>query len=203
MTHSQNAELERQAAASSVAGPDNRLRITLMVNGDRREVEIEPRVSLLDALRERLHLTGTKKGCDQGACGACTVLVNGERILSCLALAIQYTGQEITTVEGLALDGSLSPLQQAFITHDGFQCGYCTSGQLCSAVGMMREFDDGVPSAVTADVASGTIDFSDTEIKERMSGNLCRCGAYVGICDAIREAHSEAHSEVYHAGESR
>ncbi len=163
--------------------------VTLIVNGDQKTVTLESRVSLLDALRERLHLTGTKKGCDQGACGACTVLVDGERILSCLALAVQYEGREITTVEGLALDSSLSPIQQAFITHDGFQCGYCTSGQICSAVGMMREFDGGMPSAVTRNVTSGAIEFTDEEIKERMSGNLCRCGAYVGICDAIREAH--------------
>lgn len=179
MTH-QSAGLERQVEH------DNYSPVTLIVNGSRWDVGIEPRVSLLDALRERLHLTGTKKGCDQGACGACTVLVDGERILSCLALAIQYQGREITTIEGLAKDGSLSPLQAAFILHDGFQCGYCTSGQICSAVGMMREFDNGMPSAVTKDCS---LDFSDEEISERMSGNLCRCGAYVGIRDAIREVH--------------
>jgi len=164
--------------------------VNLQINGSRYELRLEPRVSLLDALRERLHLTGTKKGCDQGACGACTVLVDGERILSCLALAIQYDGREITTIEGLAGDAALSPIQQAFIEHDGFQCGYCTSGQICSAVGMMREFDDGMPSAVSADVSAGNAEFSDEEIKERMSGNLCRCGAYVGICEAVREAHT-------------
>jgi len=168
---------------------DNRTTITLIVNGSQREVELEPRVSLLDALRERLQLTGTKKGCDQGACGACTVLVDGERILSCLALAVQYQGRQITTIEGLANDGSLSALQSAFVTYDGFQCGYCTSGQICSAVGMMREFDSGLPSAVTQDVTAGSGGLSSEEIKERMSGNLCRCGAYVGICEAIRQTH--------------
>lgn len=157
--------------------------ITLRINGKAYTLQIEPRVSLLDALRETLALMGTKKGCNQGACGACTVLVNGERILSCLAFAVQHEGAEITTVEGLAADGVSHPLQSAFVKHDGFQCGYCTPGQICSAVGMIREFRDGSPSAVTGDV----MDFSDQEIKERMSGNLCRCGAYVGICDAIRD----------------
>ena len=188
MTRLESAELERQTDAGS-RGHDNSLAVTLIVNGSRCETVIEPRVSLLDALRERLHLTGTKKGCDQGACGACTVLLDGERILSCLTLAVQCEGREVTTVEGLALDGSLSPLQTAFVTHDGFQCGYCTSGQICSAVAMLREFDEGIPSAVTQDMASGAVEFSEEEIKERMSGNLCRCGAYVGICDAIREVH--------------
>jgi xanthine dehydrogenase YagT iron-sulfur-binding subunit len=165
--------------------------ITLRINGKTRTLSIEPRVSLLDALREHLALTGTKKGCNQGACGACTVLVDGERILSCLALAIQYEGAEITTIEGLSdEDGTLDPLQAAFVEHDGFQCGYCTPGQICSAKGMMREFQNGFPSAVTRDVASGEMQLSDDEIKERMSGNLCRCGAYVGICAAIREAMS-------------
>jgi len=189
MTHPQHAELERPADQT-----DRTKQITLTINGARREVTIEPRVSLLDALRERLHLTGTKKGCDQGACGACTVLVDGERILSCLALAIQYDGREITTVEGLAQDAALSPIQAAFVTYDGFQCGYCTSGQLCSAVGMMREFDNGMPSAVTPPGVKN-LKITMEEIKERMSGNLCRCGAYVGICEAI--------SEVQHAGATR
>ena len=153
--------------------------VSLRINGELHVLRLEPRVSLLDALRERLQLTGTKKGCNQGACGACTVLADGERILSCLALAVQYEGAEITTIEGLA-----DPLQDAFVEHDGFQCGYCTPGQICSAVGMMREFRDGSPSAVTGD---GEMSFSEEEIKERMSGNLCRCGAYVGICAAIQE----------------
>jgi xanthine dehydrogenase YagT iron-sulfur-binding subunit len=188
MSYQETVELARKTGATSDAVRDNRSLVTLIVNGVRRDLAIEPRVSLLDALRERLDLTGTKQGCDQGACGACTVLADGERILSCLALAVQYDGREITTVEGLALDGTLSPIQDAFIAQDGFQCGYCTSGQICSAVGMLREFDNGMPSAVTPEMASGLSDFSDEEIKERMSGNICRCGAYVGICEAIREA---------------
>jgi xanthine dehydrogenase YagT iron-sulfur-binding subunit len=162
--------------------------ITLRVNGATRSLLIETRVSLLDALRESLGLTGTKKGCNQGACGACTVLVDGQRTLSCLAFAIQYEGAEITTVEGLAIDGVSHPVQSAFVKHDGFQCGYCTPGQICSAIGMIREFEDGMPSAVTGDISSSLLEFSDEEIKERMSGNLCRCGAYVGICEAIRDA---------------
>ncbi len=162
--------------------------ITLQINGKPCELLVEPRVSLLDALREHLDLTGTKKGCNQGACGACTVLVDGDRILSCLALAVQYEGADITTIEGLSPDGGLHPLQASFIEHDGFQCGYCTPGQICSAVGMLKEFNNGLPSAVTRDISAGGLDFSDEEIKERMSGNLCRCGAYVGICAAIRDA---------------
>jgi xanthine dehydrogenase YagT iron-sulfur-binding subunit len=188
MSYQETVELARKTGATSDAVRDNRSLVTFIVNGVRRDLAIEPRVSLLDALRERLDLTGTKQGCDQGACGACTVLADGERILSCLALAVQYDGREITTVEGLALDGTLSPIQDAFIAQDGFQCGYCTPGQICSAVGMLREFDNGMPSAVTPEMASGLSDFSDEEIKERMSGNICRCGAYVGICEAIREA---------------
>lgn len=161
--------------------------IHLVVNGADVAVEVEPRVSLLDALREKLGLTGSKKGCNQGACGACTVLVDGQRVLSCLTLAVQAEGREITTVEGLGDGDGLHPLQSAFIEHDGFQCGYCTPGQLCSAIGMMREFRDGLPSAVTANMNASDIELSDEEIKERMSGNLCRCGAYVGILEAIRE----------------
>ena len=164
------------------------LSITLRVNGTMHDLRLDPRVSLLDTLRDRLNLTGTKKGCNQGACGACTVLINGERILSCLALAVQYEGRDITTIEGLAGDEVLHPLQAAFITNDAFQCGYCTSGQICSAVGMFNEFQAGVPSAVTPDVSASTIEWTEQELKERMSGNLCRCGAYAGICDAIRDA---------------
>jgi len=167
--------------------PD-KVTIDLKINGANYNLQIEPRVSLLDALREYIGLTGTKKGCDQGACGACTVLVDGERIISCLALAVQYEGRDITTIEGLAEDGELHPLQAAFIEYDGFQCGYCTSGQICSAIGMFNEFQNGLPSAVTKQISDGAIEFSDEEIKERMSGNLCRCGAYVGICEAVREA---------------
>jgi xanthine dehydrogenase YagT iron-sulfur-binding subunit len=165
--------------------------ITLQINGVARTLEVEPRISLLDALRDHLDLTGTKKGCNQGACGACTVLCDGERVLSCLALAVQYEGSEITTIEGLSPHGGLHPLQAAFVEHDGFQCGYCTPGQICSAVGMVREFRNGLPSAVTSDVTVQNIEFSDEEIQERMSGNLCRCGAYIGIRAAIRETYRQ------------
>jgi xanthine dehydrogenase YagT iron-sulfur-binding subunit len=154
----------------------------MRINGQTRPVDVEPRVSLLDALREQLGLTGTKKGCDQGACGACTVLVDGERILSCLGLAVQYENREITTIEGVD-----HPLQAAFVKHDGFQCGYCTSGQICSAIGMLAEHRAGMPSAVTEHVRT-TPTLTTDEIRERMSGNLCRCGAYNGIVAAIEDA---------------
>ena len=162
--------------------------ISLNVNGLKRVLVIEARVSLLDALRDHLGLPGTKKGCAQGACGACTVLVDGERINSCLALAMQYEGREIVTIEGLADSGVLHPMQQAFIEHDGFQCGYCTPGQICSAVGMLSEFRSGAPSAVTENAAA-LGELTDAELRERMSGNLCRCGAYVGIREAIQQVH--------------
>ena len=165
--------------------------VTLRVNGIDYKLQIEARVSLLDALRENIGLTGTKKGCNQGACGACTILVDGERINSCFALAVQYEGRKITTIEGLANAEGLHPLQTAFIKYDGFQCGYCTPGQICSAVGMISEFQSGSPSAVTEDLTGEDVAFSDFEIKERMSGNLCRCGAYVGITDAIQQAFAE------------
>jgi len=167
------------------------LTIGLHINGQRFDLQVEPRVSLLDVVRERLDMTGTKKGCDQGACGACTVLVDGERILSCLALAVQYAGRQIITIEGLApavgVGGSLHPLQSAFIRHDGFQCGYCTPGQICSAVGMLAEHAAGWPSVVTEDVLATHTPLTPDEIRERMSGNLCRCGAYNGIVAAIAE----------------
>jgi xanthine dehydrogenase YagT iron-sulfur-binding subunit len=162
-------------------------RVQLTVNGTSYSLQVEPRVSLLDALREHLDITGPKKGCNQGACGACTVLVDGERILSCLALAVQYEGRAITTIEGLAEGDDLHALQAAFVEHDGLQCGYCTPGQICSALGMLRELRDGVPSAVTENISADHIDFSDEELKERMSGNLCRCGAYIGIREAIHQ----------------
>ena len=160
--------------------------MSMIINGAAAEPPVDPRVSLLDFLREHLHLTGTKKGCNQGACGACTVLVDGERILSCLALAVQYTGRNITTIEGLSTDGALHPLQQAFIDHDGFQCGYCTPGQICSAIGMAAEAKRGVPSHVSADLTAD-VTLTREELQERMSGNLCRCGAHNGIIDAIHE----------------
>ncbi|WP_159982710.1 MULTISPECIES: 2Fe-2S iron-sulfur cluster-binding protein [unclassified Novosphingobium] len=165
--------------------------MSMTVNGAAVSLPDDPRVSLLDLLREYLHLPGTKKGCNQGACGACTVLVDGERILSCLALAVQFEGRSVTTIEGLGAPGSLHPLQQAFIEHDGFQCGYCTPGQICSAIGMAQEIRRGVPSHVTADLCTETISLSHDELRERMSGNLCRCGAHNGIVDAITEVFAE------------
>jgi len=155
------------------------------INGRAVQVTADARTSLLDLLRDHLGLPGSKKGCNQGACGACTVLVDGERIIACLALAVQYQGRAIVTVEGLADAGVLHPLQKAFIEYDGFQCGYCTPGQLCSAVGMAAEIARGVPSAVTGDLNATTIPLEPDELRERMSGNLCRCGAYNGIVEAI------------------
>ncbi|MFD2416465.1 2Fe-2S iron-sulfur cluster-binding protein [Amycolatopsis pigmentata] len=161
-----------------------------MLNGVEAPVPADARVSLLDFVREHLGLYGSKKGCAQGACGACTMLVDGERILACLALAVQCEGREVTTIEGLANDGVPHPLQQAFIDDDGFQCGYCTPGQICSAVGMAAEVARGVPSHVTEDLAATDIELSHDELRERMSGNLCRCGAHNGIVDAIAEVYA-------------
>ena len=155
------------------------------VNGRSHELAPDPRTSLLDLLREHLRLTGTKKGCDQGACGACTVLVDGVRINSCLALAVQYQDRQITTVEGLSAEPDLQLLQRAFIEHDGFQCGYCTPGQMCSAIAMADEAKRGIPSALTEDLSATSIDLTHDELRERMSGNLCRCGAHNGIIAAI------------------
>ncbi len=164
----------------------------ITVNGSAVPAPEDARVSLLDLLRDHLHLSGTKKGCNQGACGACTVLVDGERIVSCLALAVQYEGRSVTTIEGLVGDDGLHPLQQAFIEHDGFQCGYCTPGQICSAIGMAAELGRGLPSHVTGDLAAGQVVASREELAERMSGNLCRCGAYNGIIDAIAAVSAAA-----------
>jgi xanthine dehydrogenase YagT iron-sulfur-binding subunit len=161
--------------------------VDLKVNGRLSNLRIDPRTSLLDALREHLHLTGTKKGCDHGQCGACTVLINGRRINSCLTLAVMHEGDDIVTIEGLGSPEALHPLQAAFIERDGFQCGYCTSGQICSAAAMLDEVKSGWPSHATTDVAAQQIDLTDAEIRERMSGNLCRCAAYPNIVAAIRD----------------
>jgi xanthine dehydrogenase YagT iron-sulfur-binding subunit len=156
--------------------------LSVVVNGDRRELAIDTRVSLLDLLREQLELTGTKKGCDQGQCGACTVLLDGVRVNACLVLAVTCENSEVTTVEGLDADPDGARLQELFVEHDAFQCGYCTPGQLCSAAGLLREVRDGVPSAV------GDPGLTAAEVRERMSGNICRCGAYVNIVTAVEEA---------------
>jgi len=161
-------------------------RVSLEVNGASQVLELDNRTSLLDALREHLHLTGTKKGCDHGQCGACTVLLNGERINACLTLAVMHDGAKVTTIEGLGTPSRLHPLQAAFVKHDGYQCGYCTPGQICSAVGAMDEFRRGVPSHVSADLTAQPL-LSVDELRERMSGNLCRCGAYSNIVEAISE----------------
>ena len=160
--------------------------VTLTVNGRRHALDLDPRTTLLDALREHLGLTGTKKGCDQGQCGACTVIVNGQRINSCLTLAVMHAGDEITTIEGLEEGGNLHPMQAAFVRHDGLQCGYCTPGQICSAVALLAEHKAGWPSYATADVATAPV-LTDAEIAERMSGNICRCSAYANIVSAIRD----------------
>lgn len=167
--------------------------LVLMVNGVKRSLKVDARVTLLDALREHLRLTGVKKGCDHGQCGACTVLVDGRRINSCLSLALMHQGGAITTIEGIGEPGALHPLQAAFVEADGFQCGYCTPGQICSAIGMLSEIDAGWPSHVSPDLeAPATID--GEQIRERMSGNLCRCAAYPRIIEAI-QAHARARAE--------
>jgi xanthine dehydrogenase YagT iron-sulfur-binding subunit len=172
-----------------VAGSDTTMSVVdLRVNGERRRLEIDNRTTLLDALREHLDLTGSKKGCDHGQCGACTVLLNGRRANSCLLFAVAVQHAEIVNVEGLASDGALHPLQQSFVDHDALQCGYCTPGQICSAVGMLREVDSGWPSAVTADLSQPAVTLDAGEVRERMSGNLCRCGAYANIVPAILSA---------------
>ncbi|MFL5575134.1 MAG: 2Fe-2S iron-sulfur cluster-binding protein [Gemmatimonadaceae bacterium] len=169
------------------------VRVRLTINGRPYALDLDSRTTLLDALREHLGLTGSKKGCDQGQCGACTVLVNGQRIKSCLALAVMHDGDEITTIEGLASEGALHPMQAAFVRHDALQCGYCTPGQICSAVALLNEHRAGWPSHATADVATAPA-LTDAEIAERMSGNICRCGAYANIVAAIREVAEGGHA---------
>ena len=159
--------------------------ITLRVDGSEHRLAVDPRTTLLDALRDRLGVTTAKKGCDHGQCGACTILLRGRRALSCLALAVAHQGSEIITANGLANDGVLHPMQRAFVEHDGFQCGYCTPGQIVSAVGMLQEAAAGWPSVVSADLSAAQVVLNDEEIRERMSGNLCRCAAYVNIVRAI------------------
>ena len=164
----------------------SRLPVTLVVNGKPHRLELDPRVTLLDALREHLRLTGSKKGCDHGQCGACTVIVNGSRINSCLTLAVMHDGDKVTTIEGLGTPDRLHPMQAAFVKHDGFQCGYCTPGQICSAVAVLDEIKAGIPSHVTQDLAARP-KATNMEMRERMSGNICRCGAYSNIAEAMAE----------------
>nr|WP_082450222.1 aldehyde dehydrogenase iron-sulfur subunit PaoA [Sphingomonas sp. Leaf231] len=169
--------------------------VSLTVNGKRRDLNLDTRTTLLDALREHLKLTGTKKGCDHGQCGACTVIVNGERINSCLSLAVQHQGDEVKTIEGLGTPDKLHPMQAAFVRHDGYQCGYCTPGQICSAVAVLDEIKRGVPSHVQADL-SARPQPTNIEMRERMSGNICRCGAYSNIAEAMAEVAGTASKEM-------
>lgn len=183
--------LAPEADAASVLQPSQAtepasVNVLLRVNGSEHQLMIDPRTTLLDALRERLHLTGSKKGCDQGQCGACTVIVDGRRITSCLTLAVMQEGHDITTIEGLGTPTNLHPMQEAFIKHDGYQCGFCTPGQICSAVAMLDEVKAGIPSHATADLTRPP-EMTTVEFRERMSGNICRCGAYSNIQEAIAE----------------
>ena len=182
------ADGARQAAGQNPAtgGAVVTANTTLTVNGKQHQLDLDTRVTLLDALREHLHLTGTKKGCDQGQCGACTVIVDGRRINSCLTLAVMHEGSRVTTIEGLGQPGKLHPMQAAFVKHDGYQCGYCTPGQICSSVAVLDEIRRGIPSHVTGDLTAKPM-LSAEELRERMSGNICRCGAYSNIVEAITE----------------
>ena len=189
------AKLTTEAEAKTVLQPKQvtepaKISILLRVNGSEHQLMVDPRMTLLDALRERLQLTGSKKGCDQGQCGACTVIVDGRRIVSCLTLAVMQEGHDITTIEGLGTPNNLHPMQAAFIKHDGYQCGFCTPGQICSAVAMLDEVKAGMPSHVTSDLTRSP-EMTAIEFRERMSGNICRCGAYSNIQDAIAEVVGE------------
>ncbi len=173
------------------AAPPAMMPVSLEVNGRHHDLRLDPRTTLLDTLRDHLQLTGTKKGCDHGQCGACTVIVNGHRINSCLSLAVQHDRDRITTIEGLGTPDRLHPMQAAFVRHDGFQCGYCTPGQICSAVAVLDEIKAGIPSHVSHDLAT-PMRPTNTELRERMSGNICRCGAYSNIAEAITEVAGAA-----------
>ncbi|MGF6528630.1 aldehyde dehydrogenase iron-sulfur subunit PaoA [Variovorax sp. PvP013] len=182
------AAAQNSGAANAAARPmdASMSRISITVNGQVQQMELDTRTTLLDALREHLHLTGTKKGCDHGQCGACTVMADGQRINSCLTLAVMHDGGSVTTIEGMGTPQKLHPLQAAFVKHDGYQCGYCTPGQICSAAGALQEMQQGIPSHVTGDLTAKPM-LSAAELRERMSGNICRCGAYSNIVDAIAE----------------
>ena len=182
--------VETQAAEGSApvkpAAATGTVNVTLRVNGAEHQLMVDPRMTLLDAVRERLHLTGAKKGCDQGQCGACTMIVDGRRVAACLTLAVMQEGHDVTTIEGLGTPKNLHPMQAAFVKHDGYQCGFCTPGQICAAVAMLEEVKAGVPSHVTPDLMKRP-EMSNAEFRERMSGNICRCGAYSNIQEAIAE----------------
>ena len=179
---------EQPDSAALLLAPDapSIAQVSLKVNGIQKDLAVDTRTTLLDALREHLHLTGTKKGCDHGQCGACTVIVDGRRINSCLTLAVMHQDDEVTTIEGLGSPGQMHPMQAAFVRHDGYQCGYCTPGQICSAVAVLDEIKAGIPSHVTGDL-NAQPQFTNAELRERMSGNICRCGAYSNIAEAISE----------------
>jgi xanthine dehydrogenase YagT iron-sulfur-binding subunit len=183
IAHAQTPAVPAQA---TTAGAVSMSKVSFSVNGKPREIALDTRTTLLDALREHLHLTGTKKGCDHGQCGACTVIVGGRRINSCLTLAVMHEGDEIKTIEGLGTPENLHPMQAAFVKHDGYQCGYCTPGQICSAVAVLDEIKAGIPSHVSADL-DAPAQLTNAELRERMSGNICRCGAYSNIAEAITE----------------
>ena len=183
------SQAEAQAVTTppvASAGQPALMQVSFDVNGASQSLALDTRTTLLDALREHLHFTGTKKGCDHGQCGACTVIVDGRRLVSCLTLAVMHEGSKVTTIEGLGTPSNLHPMQAAFVKHDGYQCGYCTPGQICSSVAVLDEIKAGIPSHVTADLTIAP-QVSDAELRERMSGNICRCGAYSNIIEAVSE----------------